>query len=215
MKKIIISLTMIGAMFLFTISCEKKTEVVSKVQPASYPTITLLGSQFYSIPTNGTVPTVAASSYDSVLNEVCPFSLDASGIDVTTPGLYVVPIRSSNSNGYKSSTNVMIAVTDIPSAWNLSGEYKRTSNNALVNLAEIENGLYEVDNVGGAPTFPVVAYFVQIDDSTINLPLQFTSLAGDLECDFEILNAMPADTFYSWKVVNGFFGPAIRKFVKQ
>lgn len=215
MKNIKIFLSVAAILLVTVISCRKVPDNVSTVEKASWPTITISGSQFYSIPVGGSLPTVAATAYDSVLMENYLVSLDASGIDVNTPGLYIVPIKAKNRLGYISSVNVMIAVTDIANDWNLSGEYRRTANNALVNLNEIANGLYEVDNVGGAPTFAVVGYFVQLDDSTINFPSQPSELAGEIDCVDEVLTISGVDTSYGWKVVNPSFGPAFRTFVKQ
>lgn len=211
--KILLSLTAV-AMFATT-SCRKLPDNVSTVEKASYPTITILGSQFYSIPVDGALPAIAATAYDSTIMESYPVTLDASGIDVSTPGLYVVGIQAKNKFGYIGSKNVAVAVTNIDAAWNLSGEYRRTANNALVNLTKVANGLYEVDNVGGAPTFPVVGYFIQINDSTIDFPMQPTDLAGQVDCVDETLTISGVDTSYGWKVVNPNFGPAFRTFVKQ
>ena len=215
MNKIKISLSIALAVFVSMTACRKVPDNVSSVEKASYPTITILGSQFYSIPVGGSLPAVAATAYDSIIKESYPVSLDASSIDVNTPGLYVVPIKSKNKFGYISSTNVAIAVTDIDPAWNLSGEYARTANGAIVNLTQIANGLYEVDNVGGAPTLPVVGYFVQINDTTIDFPLQSTSNVGEIDCTGETLTISGVDTSYAWYVVNASFGPALRTFVKQ
>lgn len=205
------------ALLLITtlVACKRNIYPVSEIIVASYPTITISGSQFYSIPVGGALPTVTATAYDSTLNESYPASLDASGLDNTTPGLYFVPIKATNRFGYISSKNVYIAVTDIPAAWDLSGLYQRTANGADVNLTEVANGIYEVDNVGGAPSLPVVGYFVQIDDSTITFPMQPTDNVGDVDCINEKLMVSPPDTSYSWNVVNPFFGTANRTFVKQ
>lgn len=215
MKSIKILLSLIAVATFAAMSCRKLPDNVSTVEVASYPTITISGSQFYSIPVNGALPNISATAYDSVIKESYLVTLDASGIDVTTPGLYVVAIQAKNKFGYIGSKNVAVAVTDIADTWNLSGEYRRTSNNALVNLTKVANGLYEVDNVGGAPTFAVLGYFIQINDSTIDFPLQPTDLAGQVDCINETLTISGSDTSYAWNVVNPNFGPAFRTFEKQ
>ncbi len=205
-----------AVIMLMTITaCRKVPDNVSQIEKASWPTITISGSQFYSIPVGGSLPPISATAYDSVIMESYPVSLDASGIDVNTPGLYVVAIKAKNKFGYINSKNVAVAVTDIPEAWNLSGEYRRTSNNAPVHLTEVANGLYEVDDVGGAPTFQVTGYFIQINDSTIDFPSQPSTLAGEIDCINEVLTIAGVDTSYGWNVVNPNFGPAFRTFVKQ
>ena len=215
MNKIKISLSMAVIMLMTITACRKVPDNVSQIEKASWPTITISGSQFYSIPVGGSLPPISATAYDSVIMESYPVSLDASGIDVNTPGLYVVAIKAKNKFGYINSKNVAVAVTDIPEAWNLSGEYRRTSNNAPVHLTEVANGLYEVDDVGGAPTFQVTGYFIQINDSTIDFPSQPSTLAGEIDCINEVLTIAGVDTSYGWNVVNPNFGPAFRTFVKQ
>ncbi len=214
MKNMKLSIAVAGLMLLSVAACRRLPDNVSQVEKASWPTITILGSQFYSIPVGGSLPSVAATAYDSVLMESYPVSLDASSIDVNTPGLYVVPIKAKNKWGYINSTNVAIAVTDIDPSWNLSGLYKRTSNGAPVNLTQVANGLYEVDDVGGAPTFQIKGYFIHLDDSTISFPSQPTD-AGILDCLEEALNVGGGDTSYQWKVENASFGKALRIFEKQ
>jgi hypothetical protein len=213
MKKILIA-----SLALATIAglnaCKKENKVVSTQEVYSEPTITLSGDQFYSIPINGTVPTISATAYDSVRKEVCVTKVEAGSLDNTTPGLYPVAIRATNSLGMYAKKNVFVAVTNIAPNWDLTGLYKRLSNSAPVNIKEIANGIYEVDNVGGAPTFAIIGYFLHINDSTISFPEQITD-AGKMDCIKEKFRALPADTAYSWEVVNASFGPAYRVFQKQ
>jgi hypothetical protein len=213
MKKIIIASIAIFSVVGFY-SCKKKNEVVSKVVTATYPTILIDGSEFYSIKLGGALPTIVASAYDSLLKENCAISLDASGLDNSVAGLNVLAIKAKNSLGYSSSRNVVVAVTDIQDGWNLTGLYRRQSNSCPVNVLEVANGLYEVDNVGGAPTFAIKGYFLHVNDSTITFPKQPTD-AGTMDCINEKLLTLPADTQYSWTVVNPSFGSANRVFIKQ
>ncbi len=210
MKKYLLILVATATM----VGCKKKDENVSQEVRVSYPTITLTGSLFYSIRTGDPIPTVSATAYDSVLKESYSTSLDASGVDNTTPGLYVVPVNSKNRFGYRSQSVVYIAVTNVPASTDLSGFYERTANGAPVNVTKVANGLYETDDVGGAPTFPITAYFVHIDDTTISLPPQPTA-AGTLSAENASLSMMPGDTSFTYIVINGSFGTAQRTFEKQ
>jgi hypothetical protein len=209
--KIILSMAVMAAVIY---SCKKSTpEVVSKVVTASAPTITITGPEIFSIPVGGSLPTVQATAYDSVLGEACPITLDASGLDNSAPGLNFVAIKSSNKNGYISSKNVAVAVTNIASSWDLSGTYKRVSNGIPSICTKLANGFYQVSNVGGS-SLVVVGYFVQTEDAKIDFPLQSTS-AGDMDCTGETLVTLPGDTSYAWVVKNASFGPAVRTFAKQ
>ncbi len=212
MKKFKIILS-IAAMAAVIYSCKKTPAVVSKTVTASAPTITISGQKIFSIPVGGALPTVTASAYDSTLKEVCPITLDASGLDNSAPGLNFVTIKSTNSNGYISNQSVAVAVTNIASDWDLSGEYKRQSNGIPSTCKELANGFYQVSNVGGS-SLVVVGYFVQVAPDQIDFPSQLTDV-GVMDCTGETLVTLPADTSYSWVVKNASFGPAVRKFIKQ
>jgi hypothetical protein len=194
-------------------SCKKDEDDVSHIVTVSTPTISFAGSKFYSIPVGGAAPTIEASAYDSTLGEAYPVDYDPSVIDVTTPGLYVVPMTAKNKNGYVGADVVYVAVTNIPEATDLSGTYLRVGNNEPMNVTEVANGLYETDDVGGAPTLEVTAYFVQIDETTIDLPPQPT-IAGTLYTVNSSVEEDGGTTTISWAVRNSSFGTQQRTFVK-
>lgn len=211
MRKIIIAASILTA---FAVGC-KKEDNVSQVVAVSYPTITVTGSQFYSINVNGAAPDIQATAYDSTIGESYPAEYDASVIDVTTPGLYVVPITATNKFGYIGSNVVYVAVTEISDAIDLSGTYVRTANNEPVHITKMARGLYETDDVGGAASLEITAYFAQIDDSTLSFPYQPTA-AGELGViDPAVGVNDDGDTTLSWNVDNVFFGTQRRTFVKQ
>lgn len=215
MNKIKISLLAIS-LAVVAFGCKKKIEDVSQVVTATYPTITITGKQYYSIPVGGAIPSVSATAYDSLLQESCSTSLDASGLDNTTPGIYFVPIKSKNSLGYISSLNVLVAVTNIEATKDLSGTYKRTATGVPVEVDKVENGLYQVDNLFGAASTPnTFAYFVQIDDSTMMMPDQPTNV-GDLATSDNFLHTLPTDTSYGYKITSNLTSNRVlRVFQKQ
>jgi len=213
MKKINVSLSIAAIIFCTVSACRKVPDNVSQVEKASWPTITILGSQFYSIPVGGTIPNVAATSYDSVLKESYPVLLDASAVDATKPGLAIVPLKAKNKFGFISSLNVLIAITDISESANLSGEYKR--GNTSVEVEEIESGLYSTNNFFGAPSTPgTYAFFAQINDSTIAMPTQETS-EGLLKSSDHFLHQLPGDTTYGYKLQSITINRVLRVFKKQ
>ncbi|PZF73011.1 hypothetical protein [Taibaiella soli] len=210
MKRIALFLVLAGVAFA---GC-KKTADVSKEVTVSYPVVTITGSPFYSIPVGGTVPSATATAYDSTLQESYPVDFDLASVDNNTPGLYVVTATAKNKNGYTGTNVVYIAVTNVPASTDLSGTYIRSANGAVVHVTKILTGLYSTDDVGGAPTLPVLAYFAHLDDVTIVVPPQPTSV-GTLSCDNASLHMAAGDTSFSYVVVNGNFGTALRTFVKQ
>lgn len=212
MKKILIlSLALGGLMYA---GCKKRDSYdVSTTKVESYPTITFTGSKFVSIPTGGTVPSIAVTAYDSFYKEVCPVEVGESTVDNTTPGLYFQEFVSKNSNGFRSVTVAYVAVTDVAESADLSGVYKCVGRNGLANVTELANGLYETDNVGGNPTGPVPVYFLQLDDTTIYFPEQPTA-AGDMSFT-DVSLSLEDPVTYQYKVVNPGYGTGLRVFEKQ
>src|SRR4051812_18578416 len=192
----------------------KKEDKVSQEVVVSTPTITVTGDQFYSIHVNDPVPTITATAYDSVLGQSYTPTVDMTVVDNTTPGLYVINITVKNRNGYQGQSVAYVAVTDIDDAIDLSGTYERVGTGAEVHVTKILRGLYETDDVGGAPTLPITAYFAQLNDTTIDLPPQPTE-AGTLSAENASVSMMPGDTTFTYIVVNGSFGTAQRTFQKQ
>lgn len=210
MKKIIIALFAFG--FLYA-GCRKRDteEGVSTVYDATYPVITFTGSKFVSIPVGGTVPAIAATAYDSALNETTIVSQGPSTVDVNTPGLYTQEFVAKNSHGYRTTAVAYVAVTNVDESQDLSGAYECVGRGGIANVTELANGLYETDNVGGNPTGPVPVYFVQLSDTTIEFPTQPTE-AGEMgfnEVDFD------PGVSYQYKVDNPGYGTGLRVFIKQ
>jgi hypothetical protein len=199
---------------IIVFGCKKEQDRVSQIVKVSAPTISFTGSKFYSINVGESVPAIVATAYDSVLNESYTVEYDPAVIDATTPGLYVVPMTAKNKYGYIGSDVVFVAVTSIPDSIDLSGLYKRTTGEP-VNITKVERGLYETDDVGGAATLEITAYFVQINDTLLDVPPQPTP-AGSLHCVTEKVTGSGAPgTTISWAVRNAFFGTQLRTFVKQ
>jgi hypothetical protein len=196
-------------------SCRKRTDEVSQVVTASYPIITISGDQYYSIHVGDPLPTISASSQDTVLNENYPVTVDASTLDNSQPGLYVVTAKAKNKYGFVGTKSVYVAVTDISDEIDLSGTYIRTANQAEVHIDKLARGLYMTDDIGGAPTLQVPALFVQIDETNLSVPPQPTEQVGDISASDATVNMSPGDTTISWIVQNPFFGTSLRTFKKQ
>lgn len=217
MNKIKISLIAI-AMLVSAVGCKKKIEDVSEVITASYPVITINGPQFVSLPVGGSFVDQGSTAVDSISGEYSlqPISV-TNDIDPTTPGFYTVQYNYKNKYGYTSNATRFVLVTDVSNTIDYSGLYLRTSNSAPANFTKIAAGLYKTDNVGGVllpSAFAITAYFGQIDDSTIVVPVQPTD-AGDLYCSNTKLTVSASDTTFAWIVRNASFGTAVRTFSHQ
>ena len=222
MKKSFIALTAFTILIGFT-ACQKKiSSSVSRTVTASYPVITINGPQFVSMPVGGSFSDQGATAVDTILGETLQPTNVSNDIDPQTPGFYTVQYSFKNSNGYTSVGTRFVLVTDIDSALNYTGIYRRTTNNVAMNVEKVARGLYRTDNVGGVPLvngqpspFAITVYFGQIDDSTLVVPAQPTA-AGEMYCSNSFIRANAGvDTSISWIVRNASFGTAVRKFVKS
>ncbi len=215
MKKIIILFAAVT--LAVTISCKKPSpDLVSKIVTASYPIITITGDQFVSIPVGGSFTDLGATAKDTVLKETLTATSITNDIDPTTPGFYTVQYNFKNSNGYTAVATRFVLVTNIDPVLDNSGEYYRTTNNALMNVEKVATGLYKTDNVGGVPlpsAFAITVYFGQLDDSTLVVPAQPTD-AGEMYCVNSKIIPTALDTTITWAVRNASFGTSQRTFVK-
>ena len=217
----------IMALLLITVAACKKitTDNVSEEINVSSPVIKLNGAQYVSILVGGTYTDQGATASDTMYSVVGTVSFDASGVDASKPGLYPVVYRVKNNKGFESVTTRFVAVTNIPAAEDISGLYRRTSNNGPMNVTKITRGIYKTDNIGGVPlagsnpvaanpTFVFDTYFVQINDSALLVPVQ-PWIAGDISATSSKLRKMPTDTTIEWVVRNPSFGTALRIFSRQ
>ncbi|MFM2388143.1 MAG: hypothetical protein RL660_2900 [Bacteroidota bacterium] len=222
MKKIIIAIAAIVSIGFA--ACEKKRttdNVTVKTIAPHFPTITLTGDQYYSIPVGGALPTISATAYDSTTNEVCTVLQSSSGLDNTTPGLYPVAMSAKNSDGYESSINAFVAVTNVPAAFDISGNYRRTAGQmGIAEVSKVKTGLYYSNNIFGvdpalAPGSMAGFYFVHVDDSTIIIPDQETDFGTMVTANVSFQMNPGADTFYTYSLKTLTSNAAIRKFVKE
>jgi len=213
--KNILKLSFVALITLVAVSCKKDYNQVSKVVTPSYPKINFPNGKFFSIKVGDPTPQIVANAYDSLLKQAMGVTYDPSVIDNTKPGLYVVPITSEkNVNGYFSADAAYVAVTNIDTAVNISGNYLRAATGVTAKVTKIKNGLYSTDQLGGAATLPVLAYFCQIDSTTLDIPVQPTSNVGDVYCTgVSLSKTSPLTMIYV--VRNPYFATAPRTFVKQ
>ena len=216
MKKILL-VSVLAA--LAYVGCKKKESTVSMTVTASFPVVTITGTQYFSIPVGGSLPTVNAVAYDTFYRDSLPVVIDQAGLDNTTPGLYIVTASAKNKYGYVGSASVYVAVTNISPLINLAGQYIRLSNNDTVHVSKMATGLYLTDNVGGvlatSPTAILPGYFVQTDMTTILLPSQ-PSGGNTLSGINGACSLVPADTTYQYVIVSpsSIFAQSTRVFKK-
>lgn len=216
MRKILI-LSVIAAVAFA--GCKKKLNNVSTTVTVSYPTITITGSQYVSIPVGGSFIPPAATAYDSFYKEKPTVLTNLGTLDNTVPGLYTVVYSAKNHYGFEGHANVYVAVTNISDTLNLSGWYLRSTPNQVAFVTKLARGLFMTSNVGGDDTATqassvIPAVFAVTSTSTIDFGTQLTS-AGTLTANTETLSLVPGDTVISYAISLPNFGTQVRTFTKQ
>lgn len=195
---------------LFACEPDKVTEGISDI--TYFPIITLKGEQWNEIAVGGTWadPGVIAKEGDTEIQA------KASGtVDVSKPGVYTIQYDAVNKDGYSSTEYRYVGViAPAVKGVDISGAYKRDAGAfGVSNVSRVSGNLFYADNVGGvAVTDPSLGvYFYYYDKGKLGVPYQRTP--GNA---FEAINATIVEGVkYSWSVINGGYGNAVRTFVKQ
>ena len=214
MRKILIAVSFAAIAYA---GCKKKDNTVSIVVTASYPKVTITGSQYVSITVGGAFTPPSATAYDSFYKETCSVVKDLGTLNNNVPGLYTVVYSAKNHYGFVGTANVYVAVTSITDSLDISGLYLRGANPAHV--TKIARGLFRTSNVGGDDTATqassvIPAVFAVLNDSTIDFGSQLTS-AGTLTASQQTLTLTPGDTTLNYALTLTGFGTQVRTFVKQ
>ena len=140
---------------------------------------------------------ITGTSYDSFLNESYPVEIvGTEALDNSTPGLYVISAKATNKFGFYSKQNVYVAVTNVSPNVHLEGPYIRGT--YKVDVERLANGLYSISNFFGVAGLDAKAFFAHLNDTTIVMPPQETSL-GHLETSGNKLLMVPGgDTTIRW-----------------
>lgn len=102
-------------------------------------------------------------------------------------GGYSISFEKTNLGGYKvtTGTNIVIAgAIPNPGPTAMEGTYKRTSNGVLIQIKKVFDGVYVIDNPGGAgvPPFPYLLYNVKnaVGGDSLAFPVQTNPCGGGL-----------------------------------
>lgn len=108
--------------------------------------------------------------------------------DTVGIGGYSLVFEKFNKAAYKATvgTNIVIAgMIPNPGPTDLVGTYRRTSNGVLIQLKKVFNGVYVIDNPGGAgvPPFPYLFYnYADVSGGdSLNFPIQVNPCGGGLQ----------------------------------
>ncbi|MCU7552387.1 DUF5011 domain-containing protein [Chitinophagaceae bacterium LB-8] len=208
MKNIKVIITALCISMLF--SCEKETtDNVSKV--FSVPYINIKNGDVISIPV-GTSYTDAGAEYTGEEGTTTPIQAASNTVNTTKPGLYLVTYsQTSTSGAYETVATRYVAVTSVNDPVDYSGTYLRQATNENAFVTKVGNGMYSVQNPGGAAVGRgIVIYYVETALHVFEAPPQPT-----VDGPFAAEDISFTATGASWRVDNEHYGTALRFFVKQ
>jgi len=178
------------------------------------PTIELNGSQYVSVAVGGTY-TDAGAKYTGEDGSVITIQPTSNTVNTSQPGLYSVTYKQVSKSGiFTTEASRIVAVTYQNNPYDYSGNYLRPATGASAILTKVAPGLYKVQNPGGAVGHEAaVVYFIETALNTFEGPTQEETSLG--VGTITITNISLTTTGGSWKIVNAFYGTALRTFVKQ
>ncbi|MBP6385485.1 MAG: DUF5011 domain-containing protein [Pseudarcicella sp.] len=196
------------------LSCEKEltTENISRI--TYYPVFEVKGDRWAQIDKGGSWSDPGVIGKEGT-KEISVKVEGADKVDLKTPGVYTIKYSAVNKDGYAASTYRYVGVIDpVVKGKDISGNYKRTAGALGVStVSKIKDNLFQANNVGGVekPSDDVSVQFYYYAPGKIKAPYQFNG-SGYFETKDE---AIVEGEKYSWIVLNGGYGPALRTFVKQ
>lgn len=142
-------------------------------------------------------------------------------VNTAVPGVYNLVYSAKNAEGYSSSDwRTVVVIGNDVAANDFSGTYLRPGFAASTWTRKAQ-GVYEVDNPGGAPTgigFKVIA--VNYQGTKIKIPRQVAFDPADgtdkeVSSTSETYNPSSTPVKYSWAFLAGGYGTQVRNFEKQ
>ncbi|MFN8308693.1 MAG: DUF5011 domain-containing protein [Chitinophagales bacterium] len=195
-------------------SCKKEeNQKPSTTVKVSYPTITLNGDAVVILHKGDSYTDAGATYYDSLYKDNGSLTTQTS-INTTEEGFYIVSYTAKNRYGFESTSARLVAVTDVDDAFDISGDYARTSNGTIITLSKIGRGVFQTSNACGC-SYEDEAYFMIKSDSTMDMPSQYvpqTEAVADF--DGETISYSPK-VVYSYTILGPAYATVVRTFEKQ
>jgi Domain of unknown function (DUF5011) len=194
------------------LSCTKEEETANVSRITYYPEITLKGQQWNEIPVGGTFTDPGVIAKEGANTLVAKVN---GTVDPTTPGVYTITYVATNKDGFTAEEYRYVGVISSKvKGMDISGTYKRNAGQlGISNVTKIGGNIFYTDNVGGvaATNSGLGVYFYYYDDGKLGVPFQRTP-GNAFTCTTATIKP---GISYSWIVVNGGYGTALRTFVKQ
>lgn len=206
-NKILLLSSVVAGCVLFAVACKKTEESDSVPQTASIPYIAIKYLNDAYVYGKGAsnlyndVPDVVAVAVDSVVgfeggyggktgsDSIKIYKSEILGWpDTTEIGGYSIAFEKFNKSNFKARTGANIVIAGPianPGPTAMEGTYKRTSNGVLIELKKVFDGVYVIDNPGGAgvPPFPYLFYNYKNSSGgdSLAFPIQANPCGGGLQ----------------------------------
>jgi hypothetical protein len=206
-NKILFLSSLVACCAILVVACKKTEEPDSVPQTTSIPYIAIkyLNDAYVYGQGNSTlftdVPDVIAVAVDSVVGFEGGYGgktgsdsikILKSAIlgwpDTTGIGGYSIAFEVFNRSNFKARTGANIVIAGAianPGPTAMEGTYKRTSNGVLIALTKVFDGVYVIDNPGGAgvPPFPYLFYNYKSSSGgdSLAFPIQTNPCGGGLQ----------------------------------
>jgi hypothetical protein len=193
-------------------SCSYEPEIGSKI--TIYPVLTINGDQTVVITKGSTYTDLGAVALAGTEN--LPVTKIGT-VDANTIGFYKITYEAFNSDGFSvAKTRTVVVLSASPSTIDLSGNWFRNGTNKNV-ITRISDRVYQCDNATGYITGNpnnLSLKFYNLDDTKIYAPYQENASSTGISAESNI-GTITASNKFNWVIyASGFFGTAVRNFVR-
>jgi Domain of unknown function (DUF5011) len=196
------------------VSCSYEPEIGSK--ETSFPIVTINGETVF-VTTKGTPYTDQGATAKEGTATIPVTTTGADKVDTNTIGVYKITYAAVNKDGFDASAIRTVIVTDNkPSTIDLTGNWFRGANKNVI--TRISDRKYVCDNatgyINGDPNNLTMTFY-NLDDVKVYAPYQENCSLTGIDAESRI-GTITSPTRFNWIIdASGFFGTAVRSFVKS
>lgn len=231
-NRILLFFSLLAGCSLLIVACTKRGEDDSIIVETSIPYIAiqyLQDAYVYGLGVSTLytdVPDIVAVAVDSVVGfeggyggKTGSDSINITKADIlgwpdtTGIGGYSISFEKFNRANYKATLGANIVIAGAianPGPTALEGTYARTANGVLIDLTKVFDGVYVIENPGGAgvPPFPYLFYNYMSSTGvdSLSFPIQTNPCGGGLQLvDPAAPTALPSSTYtaqYNPKIIS-------------
>lgn len=201
-------------------SCDKEKDynypagTVGRSKIVNFPLIETKGDRLIILSQGATYTEAGATA---TLGGATTTYTTAGTVNTAQGGVYNLTYTASNPEGYTASDwRTVVVIGNDVSANNFSGTYLRQVTGVTSTWTKTANGIYTVENPGGAGAgVGLTVLAVNYSGTKIAIPHQISNDFGEVSSGSESYTLTPAPPQYSWIFFAGGYGTGSRVFVKQ